>query len=83
MIGVTRLNGEEMVINADLIQRVEANPDTILVLSDGTHYIVREPVDEVVEKVKRFQAEILAEAAYLGRKGDPPPSLRLVMDSEE
>ena len=53
MIGVTRLNGEEMVINADLIQRVEANPDTILVLSDGTHYIVREPVDEVVEKVKR------------------------------
>ena len=48
MIRVTRLNGERFALNPDLIERVEAHPDTVVFLIDGTKYVVRETVDEVL-----------------------------------
>ena len=48
MICVTRLNGKQMVINAELIRTVEANPDTTITLINGDHIIVKEPVEQVV-----------------------------------
>ena len=49
MIHVTRLNGRALIVNADLIRTVEANPNTIITLVNGDHIIVREPVKAVVE----------------------------------
>lgn len=49
MIIVTRLNGKQFVINADLIKVVEENPDTTLRLTTGDTMIVRESMKEVVE----------------------------------
>lgn len=49
MISVTRLNGKQMVINAELIRTVEANPDTTITLINGDHIIVKEAVDRIVE----------------------------------
>jgi flagellar protein FlbD len=49
MISVTRLNGKKIVVNAELIRTVEANPDTTVKLTNGDHIIVRESMDEVVE----------------------------------
>ncbi len=49
MITVTRLNGKQLVINAELIRTVEANPDTTIQLINGDHIIVREPMQRVVE----------------------------------
>ncbi|MEO0476915.1 MAG: flagellar FlbD family protein [Planctomycetota bacterium] len=49
MITVTRLNGKQFVINADLIKVVEENPDTTLRLTTGDTLIVRESMKEVVE----------------------------------
>ena len=49
MITVTRLNGKQFVINADLIKVVEENPDTTLRLTTGDTMIVRETMQEVVE----------------------------------
>ncbi len=49
MITVTRLNGKKFVLNAELIRTVEANPDTTITLVNGDHFIVREPMQEVVE----------------------------------
>lgn len=48
MISVTRLNGKQMVINAELIRTVESNPDTTITLVNGDHIIVKEPVEQVV-----------------------------------
>lgn len=48
MIKVTRLNGSEIVINADLIESVEATPDTVISLTTGRKYVVHESVDEVM-----------------------------------
>ena len=49
MITVTRLNGQKFVINAELIRTVESTPDTTIKLINGDTFIVREPMQEVVE----------------------------------
>ncbi len=54
MIKVTHINGEEFVINADLIQYIEAKPDTIITLVGKERVIVRENVDEVIRRVVEY-----------------------------
>ena len=49
MIILTRLNGEQFAVNPDLIERVDAHPDTVLTLVDTTKYLVAESLEEVVE----------------------------------
>lgn len=61
MIKVTRLNGSELVINADLIQTLEATPDTVLTLTTDLKYVVREDVEEIVARVISYKRAILAE----------------------
>jgi len=53
MIPLTRLNGATMHLNIDLLQAIEAMPDTILTLVGGEKLVVKEPVDVVV---RRFNA---------------------------
>ncbi len=55
MIKVTRLNGTETVINADLIESVEGTPDTVISLTTGHKYVVQESVDEVVARVLAYR----------------------------
>lgn len=58
MIKLTRLNGQELVINAEMIERIEAKPDTILSLTTGEQYIVRDSVDEIIVKVTNYKQKI-------------------------
>jgi len=60
MILLTRLDGKELVVNADHILTVEATPDTVLALTNGTHLMVREPPDDVVERVAAWRRRCLA-----------------------
>ena len=60
MIRVTRLNGDQFALNPDLIEKVEAHPDTVAFLVDGTKYVVRESVDEVLQEICEYRAGILA-----------------------
>jgi flagellar protein FlbD len=55
MIKVTRLNDSKLVINADLIEFVEALPDTIISLTTGKKIVVRESADEVISRVAAFR----------------------------
>ena len=50
MIKVTRLNGEEFVVNAELIRFVESRPDTYITLTTADRFVVRESVDEVIRR---------------------------------
>ena len=72
MIRLTRLNGEHFVLNADLIQRVEGHPDTVVTLRDDTKYVVTETVDQVVREVRDYRASIQAVAFQMDR-GDYRP----------
>ena len=55
MIKITRLNNTPLTVNADLIEFVEATPDTIICLTTGQKIIVKESPDEVVAKVMEFK----------------------------
>jgi flagellar protein FlbD len=55
MIKLTRLDNEPFVLNADLIRYVEARPDTFITLITGERLVVRESMDEVMEKAIRYQ----------------------------
>jgi flagellar protein FlbD len=88
MILVTRLNGAPFAINADLIERVDVTPDTVVSLVDGKKYLVAESAQEVLDKVVAFRASILVFADQLhagpGGAGVPDPRrLRLVTDPRE
>jgi len=63
MIAVTRLNGNGMVLNSDLIKTAEASPDTMLTLINGEKLIVRETCAEVMERVITYRARLLARVA--------------------
>jgi flagellar protein FlbD len=84
MILLRRLNGSEIGVNADLIERVESTPDTILTLVDGTKYVVSEPAEEVVARIVEFRARILAAAESFVDPSDAhhhPVPLRLVVEN--
>lgn len=55
MIKLTRLNQNELVINAEMIEFIEAIPDTIVTLSSGKKIMVFEPVDTVVERIVEYK----------------------------
>lgn len=63
MIWLTRLSGTAFLLNADLIERVDCTPDTVVTLVDGTKYVVLEPLEAVQETVVAYRAGIVARAA--------------------
>jgi flagellar protein FlbD len=81
MILLRRINGTELGVNADLIERVESTPDTVLTLVDGTKYVVAEPAGEVVARIIDFRARILAAAeSFSDHDGERQIPLRLVTE---
>ncbi|GAC1319883.1 MAG: hypothetical protein NVSMB2_15520 [Chloroflexota bacterium] len=58
MIYVTRLDGSQLVVNADLIETVEHTADTVITLLDGKKLVVKTLVDEIVERVIDYRQAI-------------------------
>ena len=57
MIKLTRLNGEGFVVNGDLIEIVDANPDTVITLITEHKFVVKEKIDEVIETVIEYKMQ--------------------------
>lgn len=55
MITLHKLSGGEFVLNAELIETIEATPDTLLTLIDRRRVMVAEDVDEVVARVLAYR----------------------------
>ena len=58
MIQLTRLNGKTFSINALFIEVIESFPDTTITLTNGHKYIVKEPEQEVSDKISSFYRNI-------------------------
>jgi len=68
VIKVTRLNGKEFVVNADLIQYLEETPDTIITLVNHEKVVVKEKVDEVIRRVIEYNRGIRMSIPLQGRE---------------
>jgi len=58
MIDVTKMNGLEFTINADLIEVIEEVPDTVITLTTGKKIMVKESRIQIKNLVKSYKHEI-------------------------
>lgn len=58
MIILTKLNDVKFALNCDLIETIHESPDTTIHLLNGTIYIVKESMAEVISQTKAFKREI-------------------------
>lgn len=59
MISVTRLDGTTLVVNAELIERIEATPDTLVTMANHETLVVRETPETLVERVLEYKRALL------------------------
>lgn len=58
MISITKMNNQEILLNNDLIETIEETPDTVITLTTGKKLIVKESIDEILEKVVSFRSRL-------------------------
>lgn len=55
MIKLTRVDDKVIVVNEDFIENVSQAPDTIITMQSGRCYVVKETLDEIIEKSKDYK----------------------------
>jgi len=58
MIKVKKINGRDLIINAELIEFIEKTPDTIISMTTGKKIIVKDTPEELIKKVIEYRKEI-------------------------
>lgn len=58
MINLSRLNGEKIMINIDLIELIEETPDTVITLTTGKKFLVRESSRQIQEEIIKIRRRI-------------------------
>lgn len=67
MIQVTRLSGEPYVINSELIESLEATPDTVIRLTSGKTVVVKESTTEIIDKIIQYKQKIYSQVSILNK----------------
>lgn len=68
MITVTRLDRTRFAVNPDLIERIQASPDTTLHMIDGHVYVVAEEREAVIDLIVAYRARVLHVAQAMSTK---------------
>ncbi|MCR5656217.1 MAG: flagellar FlbD family protein [Butyrivibrio sp.] len=50
MIELTRMDGRTILVNENQIETVQANPDTVVIMTNGRKIIIQESMIEVMKK---------------------------------
>ena len=58
MIKLTGLNKKEFILNAEVIEKIEIVPETLITLINGKRYIVLESTEEVIKRVLIYKKKI-------------------------
>ncbi|MFV0502715.1 MAG: flagellar FlbD family protein [Lachnospirales bacterium] len=58
MIKIKKINNVEIVVNSDLIETIETNPDTTITMTTGRKIISNETVDDIINKVIAYKRTI-------------------------
>jgi flagellar protein FlbD len=60
VIFITRPNGSKLYLNPELIQTVEATPDTIITLVSNKKLIVKDTPEQIAARFIEYRRKILA-----------------------
>jgi flagellar protein FlbD len=55
MIKVTRLNDSVLMINVEMIQSLQATPDTVITFTNHDKLMVKEPLEEISRRIVDYQ----------------------------
>ncbi len=69
MINVRKLNGSDLVVNADLIEFVESTPDTLISLTTGRKVMVQENLEEIIQLAMKFRRTTRSHPVPAGSEG--------------
>ena len=58
MIKVTRFDNSTILINVNLIQSVQATPDTVITFTTRESMMVKEPVEKISRRILEYQRSI-------------------------
>lgn len=58
MISLSRLNGKNFLLNAELIEQIETTPDTVITLLNGKTVMVAEPMETVFKRIISYKRRI-------------------------
>lgn len=58
MVILTKLNDQTFTVNSDLIETLEQTPDTVVVMTTGNKYVVKESPKEIIDKIVEFKRRI-------------------------
>lgn len=58
MIVLTKRNGEKFLINHLQIQCIECIPESKITMMNHDYYLVRESVDEIIDKIAKYNAKV-------------------------
>ena len=61
MIEVTKINGQKILLNPTLFEVVEETPDTVITLTTGRKFIVKESRQDIKNLVKLYRKDIFVE----------------------
>lgn len=64
MIKLTRLDNREFILNCDLIEFIEAMPDTIITLRTEKKILVKESVEDVLKRILFFKQSVFSQPFY-------------------
>jgi flagellar protein FlbD len=69
VLQLTRLGGPVFALNPDLIERAEATPDTVVTLVNGSHFVIRESLEQLGELIRDYRASVIARAQRMADSG--------------
>lgn len=69
MITLTKLTGIPFVVNAELIETCESTPDTIITLTTGKKFLVKEDIETVIGRVIDYRRQTLSNLIFFQEEG--------------
>lgn len=75
MLQLTRLSGPIFALNPDLIERAEATPDTVVTLVNGSKYVIRESLAELIELIRQYRISLIVAASEFAGPASTPSAM--------
>lgn len=80
MISLTRLNHVPLVVNSDLIEHIEATPDTVVALTTGQKFLVLETAEDIINRIVEFRRRVLCGTVVDARSAMPATGAATAQD---